>query len=410
MSAEYDAMAEALDRLVYGRIGNYVLVRVIGRATHYTLYQAADTCASRMVLIKTLHVADTYVEGGDEPEAGDRRSVAREGTPRETSPILQVRLQREADALGRLSHPNVVAMYETGEQDGYPFLVMEYLYGHPLRQHLDQRPLPMAEAVGILEQIADGLDAVHAQGILHRDIRPSNVMIMRDGRVKLVDFGLARQPGDTTVTLMGQLVGEPAYMSPEQLRNKPASPETDIWAMGVLLYEMLAGEPPFQGTSFPLVAHQVLMGEPTPIPGVSKAVQAVVSRALEKDPEKRYAHAREMVADLRKALGRSHEPALRMDEPRRQFFSSQPPVVKTAAMIGAGVLALVVSALMGMYLSHAALVMPLPEPTVSAATLPRYAAPAPTPAPPPASQITRFGAPPLSFGAANPAPGASAKP
>lgn len=397
-------MAEALDRLVYGRIGDYVLVRVVGRATHYTLYQAADPSAGRMVLIKALHVADAYVQGGDTSEASDRRSISRDGTPREPAHVLQTRLQREADALGSLSHANVVAMYGTGEQDGCPFLVMEYLYGHPLRQHMDQRPLPMEEALGILEQVAEGLDAVHAQGILHRDIRPSNIMLLRDGRVKLVDFGLARQPGDTTVTLMGQLVGEPAYMSPEQLRNKPASPETDIWALGVLLYEMLAGEPPFQGTSFPLVAHQVLMGEPAPVPGVSRSVQAVVDRALEKDPAKRYRQAREMVDDLRKAVGKRAEPTMNREEPRLFVFAAPPVAVKTAAMVGAGLLALAASALMGMHLSRAAFVVPPSVPTAAAATLPPVL---PKPAEPASPRADSSRSP---SGSASPPPGTMAGP
>jgi len=280
----------SIERLAYRKVSDYVLVRPIGRGTHYTLYQAIDPHLGRMVVIKILHVAL------GKPLAEGDVNLAR---------VLEARLQRESHALSALSHPNIPEIYEMGEHDGHPFLVMEYLVGHPLRQHLDQGALPAAEAVRILEQVASAVDAVHAQGILHRDIRASNIMRLHDGRIKLVEFGLARQPGDATVTLMGSLVGEPAYMAPEQLRNQPASPQSDLWALGVLLYEMLAGRPPFEGANFQMVAHQVIMGQPAPVPHLPSDVQTVLNQALEKDPEKRYPQAQDMVAALRRAMASS---------------------------------------------------------------------------------------------------------
>ena len=379
-------MEDCLNGLLHARIGEYVLLREIARATHYTLFQAVDPRVGRMVLIKLLHISEA-APGGDGPRAGatERRLVPRQEASREQSHILAARLRREAEALALLSHPNILAVYEMGELDGYPYLVLEYLYGHPLRQHLDMRSLPMEEALGMLEQLASAIDAVHAQGILHRDIRPSNVTILHDGTVKLVDFGQARQPGDTTVTLMGQLVGEPTYMSPEQLRNQPASPETDLWALGVMLYEMLAGRPPFQGSSFPLVAHQVLMGQPAPILGASPAVQAVVDRALEKDPEKRYASAAAMVGDLRRAAVSTPSampaaPPLAGPVPR--FALTRRATLVAAAVLGAAltlVLALAAISLFTPPVSHAATVPPPAAVPAPAAATPLSVPPAPLP-------------------------------
>ncbi len=351
-------MTESIERLAYRKISDYVLVRAIGRGTHYTLYQAVDPGTGRMVVIKILHVA-----------------AGKPDTDAELAAVLEARLQREAHALSSLSHPNIPAIYEMGEQDGHPFLVMEYLIGHPLRQHLDLRHLdlkglPMDEALRILEQVALAVDAIHAQGILHRDIRASNVMLLHDGSVKLVEFGLARQPGDATVTLMGALVGEPAYMAPEQLRNQPAAPQSDLWAMGVLLYEMLAGRPPFEGANFALTAHQVVMGQPAPVPGVSAAVQAVLDRALEKDPEKRYSRAQDMVHALKKAGGASAQPR---KAARGQAFGKPTP---RSLAYAAGFLALLAaSILLGLSLARTG---PHLTPTVSAATLsaPALSAPA----------------------------------
>jgi serine/threonine protein kinase len=363
-------MTESIERLAYRRISDYVLVRAIGRGTHYTLYQAVDPRTGRMVVIKILHVA-----------------AGKPDTDAELAAVLEARLQREAYALSSLSHPNIPAIYEMGEQDGHPFLVMEYLVGHPLRQHLDQGALPMDKAIRLLEQVAGAVDAVHAQGILHRDIRASNVMLLHDGTVKLVEFGLARQPGDATVTLMGTLVGEPAYMAPEQLRNQPASPQSDIWALGVLLYEMLAGRPPFDGANFTMIAHQVIMGQPAPVPNVSEAVQAVLNRALEKDPEKRYPQAQEMVKALRKATT-SFSALPRRSPDELQFQTrrdSKIPVPRFA--VWAAVLSLLaLSIFAGLSWVHSGSRL---TPTVSAATFP----PPPTPSLPVPSSIA---APPIS--------------
>jgi serine/threonine protein kinase len=358
-------MTESIERLAYRKVSDYVLVRAIGRGTHYTLYQAVDPRTGRMVVIKILHVA------AGKPDADT-----------ELAAVLEARLQREAHALSSLSHPNIPAIYEMGEQDGHPFLVMEYLVGHPLRQHLDQGALPMDKALRLLEQVAGAVDAVHAQGILHRDIRASNVMLLHDGTVKLVEFGLARQPGDATVTLMGALVGEPAYMAPEQLRNQPASPQSDIWALGVLLYEMLAGRPPFDGANFTMIAHQVIMGQPAPVPNVSEAIQAVLDRALEKDPEKRYPQALDMVKALRKATTSfSALPRRSPDEPQFQTRRDSKISVPKFAVWAAVLVLLALSIVAGLSWAHSGTRL---TPTVSAATLP----PPPTPSLPVPPSIT----------------------
>lgn len=346
-------MIDSIERLAYRKVSDYVLVRAIGRGTHYTLYQAVDPRLGKMVVIKILHIAP----GQPGPDTDPNLAA-----------VLEARLQREAHALSSVSHPCIPAIYEMGEQDGHPFLVMEYLVGHPLRQHLDQRSLPMDEAIRILELVGGAVDAVHTQGILHRDIRASNVMLLHDGRVKLVEFGLARQPGDATVTLMGTLVGEPAYMAPEQLRNQPASPQSDIWALGVLLYEMIAGKPPFEGANFQMVAHQVIMGQPPPVPGMPDAIQKVLTRALEKDPEKRFPQAMEMVRALKKAADGYAPPA-----PAKVYAVRTSPALVWG---GAAAAILALSILLGFSLARpaAAPITPAAQITPAAITTPVGAA------------------------------------
>ncbi len=379
-------MADSIERLAYRKISDYVLVRAIGRGTHYTLYQAVDPRRGQMVVIKILHVTPDNPEPGTDPNL---------------SAVLEARLQREAHALSSLSHPGIPAIYEMGEQDGHPFLIMEYLVGHPLRQHLDQRSLTMPETLDILTRAADTIDAVHSEGILHRDIRASNIMLLHDGRVKLVEFGLARQPGDTTVTLMGALVGEPAYMAPEQLRGKPATPQSDLWALGVLLYEMLAGRPPFEGANFQMVAHQVIMGEPAPIPGLPDALQAVLARALEKDPEKRFLTALDMAHAVKRAAAGYTAPVQSVPSfpaPARSFsLAAAPP--KAFVLAGAALALLVTTVLGGFLFTHPSASVPVAAPastkTIAPSDLQKYLSfhPAAAPgAPPPPAPAAAYAA------------------
>ena len=160
---------------------------------------------------------------------------------------VMVRFAREARTVARLSHPSIVAIHEVGEHEGTHFLAMEYLDGNTLAERLTAGPLTPAQAAPILAQVADALDAVHAAGIVHRDIKPTNVMLLPEGGVKLLDFGVARQSEDTTVTATHSIVGSPTYMAPEQVQGELGDAASDRWALGVLLYEMLAGKPPFDG-------------------------------------------------------------------------------------------------------------------------------------------------------------------
>ncbi|HZT43824.1 MAG TPA: protein kinase [Chthonomonadaceae bacterium] len=255
------------------RLGHYVLVQEVGRGAVSTVYEARDLELGRTVALKVLDLPRSLQPGQDE----DRIA----------------RLKREARAMARLSHPNIVTVHELAEQDGTYYLVMEFLDGTTLRDRMNGGPIPPEEAAEILAQIAAGLDAVHRQGLLHRDIKPSNVMLLYNGQVKLLDFGVARATDDAAMTQTGAVIGSPAYLAPEQLADGPVTPAADIWSLGILLYEMLAGRLPFPAASVPGVMYKIAHTKPAPLPGVSPGVQDVLRRALEKDPAKRFpsAHA-----------------------------------------------------------------------------------------------------------------------
>lgn len=265
-------------------LGEYAVIREIGRGAMATVYQARDTRTGRIVALKVLTIPPSLP-----PEQRDQRVA---------------RFRREAGAIAHLSHRGIVTIHAVGEQDGQHFLVLEYLDGETLQARLDSRgaPLPLAEACPILAQVADALDAVHSHGLVHRDIKPSNIMLLSDGSVKLLDFGAARQREDTVLTQSGGLIGSPAYMSPEQVGGETGSLASDIWALGVLLYEILTGRAPFAGESIPSVLYQVMHKKPAPPPGVPVPVQKVILRALEKSPDRRYCSAREFADALQAAV------------------------------------------------------------------------------------------------------------
>ena len=258
---------------------HYRLLHEIGRGALSTVWEAVDARTGRRVAIKVLSVPKTM---------GRRERAAR--------------MEREARAVSLLAHPNIVTIYEVGHEDGQPFLVMELLAGQTLRERLHKGPLPVEEAARVLDQAAAGLDAVHAAGIIHRDIKPSAFRLLPDGTTKLMDFGLARQDDDTIVTQADMLVGSPTYMAPELINDDAASPAGDIWALGVILYEMLAGRPPFAGPRLAQVLEQITIAEPRPLPTLPRSVQKVLRRALAKDPGSRYPSAGELAREFRAAL------------------------------------------------------------------------------------------------------------
>lgn len=266
------------------RLGRYRILRRIGRGASATVYEALDTRMGRRVAVKVLQI--------DPDLSAERRTAQVE------------RFDREARVIAHLSHPNIVFVYDVGEDDGRHYLVMELLEGVTLRERLAEGgPIAPDEAMSIVDQMALALDATHAEGIVHRDIKPSNVVMLPDGRVKMLDFGIARSGDDISVTHTGVVIGSPAYMSPEQGRGESVSPASDIWSLGALVYEMLVGRPAFSGPSVVAVLHQIAYDQPPPLRGDIVGAGSVISRAMAKLPDLRYPSAGELAADLHAALG-----------------------------------------------------------------------------------------------------------
>jgi eukaryotic-like serine/threonine-protein kinase len=216
------------------------------------------------------------------------------------------RLEREARLVGALGHPNVVEVHDIGTCEGRPFIVEERLEGRTLRQRMREGRVPTAEAIDVATQIARGLSAAHERGVVHCDVKPENVFVVRDGRVKILDFGVARLTAEAGIasaidsaTTGGRFAGTPPYSSPEQIRGGSLDARSDIFSLGCVLYEMLAGHRPFDGPSPVETAYAVLQADPEPLPpSVPAELQRIVSRCLEKDPAKRFQSAQDLAFDL----------------------------------------------------------------------------------------------------------------
>jgi pimeloyl-ACP methyl ester carboxylesterase len=225
------------------------------------------------------------------------------------------RLRREARALAALNHPNILTIHEIGDADGTPFLVLEWVGGGALSDLSFQRPLSTREFARIALPIAEALGAAHDQGIVHRDVKPANVLVSDKGRVKLADFGLARSRElDRDVTRTAGVVGTVAYMSPEQANGAEVGPTSDVFSFGVLAYELLMGQRPFEGRGPGAVIAAIVNGHYTPIVAVRREVSgqlaAVVERCLEKDPEDRFQSGKDVAHALHRALSDSDRPAV----------------------------------------------------------------------------------------------------
>jgi TolB-like protein/Tfp pilus assembly protein PilF/predicted Ser/Thr protein kinase len=259
--------------------GRYQLIDELGRGGMGVVYKAEDTKLKRTVALKFLPPELTHI------------------------PDVKERFIREAQTAAGLDHPNICTVYEFDEDKEKSFISMAYIDGQSLRKKIESGPLEIEEAVRIATQVAEGLKEAHKKGIIHRDIKSSNIMLDKREEAKIMDFGLARKSGGTLITKDGTTMGTIAYMSPEQARGEDVDDRTDIWSFGVVLYEMFTGQLPFKGEFDQGVVHSILNTKPKPVRELRSEIPAsigqVVDKALEKNPDERYQQIDELLDDLK---------------------------------------------------------------------------------------------------------------
>lgn len=253
--------------------GKYRIIREIARSND-VVYEAVDNMGRR-VAVKELLLAPNLA-------GADRRDRIE-------------RFNREARSAGRLSHHNIVTIHDCGEDDGLYYIAMEYLEGITLRQKIAaEGALPLRAAITIASQVLSGLEHAHANGVIHRDVKPENIHVLPDGHIKLTDFGIARILDEASMTQQGQAMGTPSYMSPEQIAGGAVDLRTDIFSTGIVLYEMLAGRKPFSGDSISSMTYSIVTADPPPLLGIPVQLEQIARQALAKDPAARFPSAAAM--------------------------------------------------------------------------------------------------------------------
>ena len=294
-------MSERLDNIPkLSRLGRFEILSELGKGAMGVVYLSKDPSIGRLVAIKTIRAS-----GGDEDDSESRE--------------FRERFMREAQTAGILSHPNIVTIYDVGEDkdSGVSFIAMEYIEGKTIKALLvDRTPFAPDQISDIIGQVAEALDYAHRKGIIHRDIKPANIMITTDGKVKITDFGIAKV-ASSNLTTTGQFLGTPNYMSPEQVTGAPVDGRSDIFSLGVVLYEMLSRRKPFSGENLTSISYKIVHEAFTPIADVSKNIpeefDAILSKALSKDPWNRFQRGKDFALSLYQAKARFEEQAIFQD-------------------------------------------------------------------------------------------------
>jgi eukaryotic-like serine/threonine-protein kinase len=290
-------------------LGKYQIIREIARSNDI-VYEAYDPLMNRRVAVKELAMPG----GSTAPQKEDRIK----------------RFLREARAAGSLTHPNIMTVFEVGQEGERYFIAMEYLDGHTLRNEIDTLGfLPIDRALDIAKEVLRGLEFAHQHGVIHRDIKPDNIQLLSDGRIKLTDFGIARLTFEPNITMDGQVFGTPSYMSPEQVVGKEIDQRSDLFSVGVVLYEMVGGQKPFSGDSVVSITHAIMNKEPDRLQQANFAVWNVIAKALDKSPAMRYSNSTEMIEALDAAAYASQPGNMVLDQapqPQHTIYGNAPPM------------------------------------------------------------------------------------
>jgi serine/threonine protein kinase len=277
------------------QLGRYRILGELGHGAMGIVYKAEDPLLGRIVAIKTITLVT------DEAERIE----------------YEARFFQEARAAGGLNHPNLITIHDIGREGDIAYMAMELLEGVELREVMARGPVPLRLALEIITQAAEGMAFAHERGVIHRDIKPGNIMIVRGRHAKIMDFGIARMRVSDVKTQTGAILGSPKYMSPEQVAGKRVDHRADIFSLGVVLYELAAGTPPFTAPNMAQLMQQIAIAAPLPPsavnPALSPMLDLIVARALEKEPDARYQSAAEMAADLRGCI--AELPELQGDPP-----------------------------------------------------------------------------------------------